>query len=116
MPEYSVRLVLRVAAESPDKAAPTFITHLVENGMTDWVYQVCDPDDDMKVIGYFDGFGLPVEVDALAKPEAPAVPAPAEQTPVQTETDGELLSLAQELNEEDRPTEAPTEPLPQPQE
>jgi hypothetical protein len=24
---------------------------MIENGFTDWVYQICDPDDDMKVIG-----------------------------------------------------------------
>lgn len=113
MPNYSVRLVLRVAAESPDKAPPTFITHLVEDGMTDWVYQVCDPDDDMKVIGYFDGYGIPVNVDKLGTPETPSKLTP-EQTPVQTEgeDDTELLSLAQELNDQDEPAD-PTEPQPQ---
>src|SRR4051812_21164211 len=114
MPDYSVRLVLRVSADSPDRAAPTFIAHMIENGFTDWVYQICDPDDDMKVIGYFDGFGLPVDVDKLhaASADEPEPAPPAVQTPVQTEeTDAELLTLAQDLNDADAP---PAEQQPTP--
>lgn len=110
MPEFSVRLVIRVAADEPEKAVPTFITHLVENGMTDWVYQVGNPDTG-EVIGYFDGFGLPVNVDDLPsgrdQQETPEPQEQAqEQTPVQTTNDQELLALAERLNDE------PAEPTP----
>lgn len=124
-----MRLILRVASDSAEQAAPTFIAHLVENGLTDWVYQVCDPDT-MEPLGYFDGFGLPVDVEesqpAEAKaPEAPETPDPDPapvQTPVQTdgetdgETDADLLALAQHLNDADAPpAEQPVEqPTPAP--
>lgn len=84
--------------------------------MTDWVYQVCDPET-AEILGYFDGFGLPVNVDELGPaPQVDNEPEHIEeQTPVQTgESDAQLLTLAQQLNEEDaasvsEPDAGPTE-------
>jgi len=115
MPEYLVTLAVRVIAEDPNGAPVSMIGHLVENGLTDWAYQVIDPDTD-DVLGLFNGYGIVVPVGNDTDPGDDE--SDQEQTPVQTdpdekpsdfggqevtdeESDAALLSLATDLNKAD---------------
>jgi hypothetical protein len=115
--EYLVHLAVRVEADSPSAAPVALIGHLVENGLTDWAYQVTEPETE-ESFGIFDGYGLEVDV-AGREGSSP------EQTPVQTDqpvnveqdasdetaaSDAALLTLATELNEADQPADQPVEP------
>ena len=128
MPDYIVRLVSRVTADSPEASVSTMLSSIMDTGLTNWIYRVDDAED-FSVIGYYDGHGIEVDLDEVygnePEPDAPTEPAetpaevaPAEvQTPVQTETDEQLVSLAESLNDSDaqQAEEQATEEVPSPQ-
>ena len=109
MDDYVVRLVMRVEANSPEHAVLTFIGHMVDNGLTNWIYRVEDPETH-EPVGYFDGHGVEVNIDeeaAAAVREEEAASEEAVQTPVQTESDEELHTLAESLNQGEQPATQP---------
>lgn len=64
MGDYVVRLVLRVQADSEADAPRQFVKYLVEGGLISWMYRVEHPETH-DVLGYFNGDGVPVDMDQL---------------------------------------------------
>ena len=96
---YMVRLVMKVNGkpDEPESAVINFVEMLVQNGMRDWVYRV-ESEDSTKVLGYFDGYGDPVDMTPPGTTEPDA--APVETSPEQpVESDESLVALAESLNE-----------------
>lgn len=65
---YVVRLVMEVLAENPADATQEFVDKLVERGLRDWVYRV-ENSIDGEILGYFDGFGMPVDLSKMNETE-----------------------------------------------
>jgi hypothetical protein len=68
MPDYIVRFSLKVSAEDPGVAVDGLVDLFTEKGLRDWVYRVDNPDaapDEDALIGFFDGYGDPMDVAAL---------------------------------------------------
>lgn len=102
---YVVRLVMGVVATTPELAAPTFVEHLVTQGMRDWVYRV--EKEDGEIVGYYDGNGSLVPDEVLhGKPDEEEVnegntaPLPLVHT---SDDDASLVEFAATLNEGDSP-------------
>lgn len=102
--QYIVRLVMKVDAppKQPDTAVVNFVDLLTANGLRDWVFRVEDIESG-QVLGYYDGYGDPVEIQPA--PEAPTEAPAAEveqptDTPDQPESDESLVALAESLNEQ----------------
>lgn len=93
MTEFIVRLVMKVDAEVPEAAATEFVDMLTANGLREWVYRV-ESIDDGEILGYFDGFGQPVDITAPSTPSVEDVPL--EST---SESDEGLIALAESLND-----------------
>lgn len=98
---YIVRLVMKVDAPKgePDSAVAAFVDNLTANGLREWVFRVEDIDTG-DVLGYYDGYGDPVDLSqAPAAPDAPAeAAAPAES---EAQSDEALEALAESLNEQE---------------
>lgn len=100
--QYIVRLVMKVDApkNEPDSAVRAFVDNLVANGMREWVFRVEDIHTG-EVLGYFDGFGDPVDISTpVPSPEEPAQEQAAEPEPAAGESDEDLEALAESLNGE----------------
>ena len=98
---YIVRLVMKVDAPrgEPDTAVANFVDLLVANGLREWVFRVEDIDNGT-VLGYFDGYGDPVDITQQQAP-APAEEAPEQAAePEAAESDEALEALAESLNEQ----------------
>jgi hypothetical protein len=108
---YIVRLVMKVDAPKgePDTAVGNFVDLLTANGLRDWVFRVEDQHTG-DVLGYFDGYGDPVEIQVTTPTEEPPAPEPVGATPATpeqpapaqaatTESDESLVALAESLNE-----------------
>lgn len=111
MTDYLVRFSLTVPADNASDAVDSVIDLFVEKGLRDWVYRVDDPTaapGTDSLIGFFDGYGDPVDVEALlaeGESQAPATPeqvdAVTSELPVADETsDAELEALAESLNQD----------------
>lgn len=99
--EYLVRFSLRVKADNPGDAVDGVVDLFVEKGLRDWVYRVDDPaaTGADSLIGFYDGYGDPVDVDQLLadiEEEPVAIPVSSVE-PVPAESDDELLAEAQAL-------------------
>lgn len=115
---YLVRLVMALDAAGPADAVDTFVEMIVENGLVNWIYRVEAGDSSGVILGYFNGHGEPVDVDALLETDPDAQPEPnkEDQTPIQTaepgNDDAALLDLATSISEpatEEQPQDEPQE-------
>lgn len=89
--EFIVRLVMKVDAAVPEAAVTEFVDLLVANGLREWVYRV-ESVEDGEILGYFDGFGQPVDIHATT--------AEASTEPPAEDSDEALEKLAESLNEQ----------------
>lgn len=102
---YIVRLVMKVDAPKgePDTAVGNFVDLLVANGLREWVFRVEDINTG-DVLGYFDGYGDPVDVTAKPAEEPAEEPVNASETGETAdgapESDEALEALAESLNEQ----------------
>lgn len=106
-----VRLVMTVNEDDGSAAVREFVDALTLNGMRDWVYAVEVIETD-EVVGYYNGFGVEVDLDALIAqqnteleerdpeeivlPPAPDLDVTVDFT--QRKSDEDLVELAEELN------------------
>lgn len=111
---FYVRIAFTMDADDPGDAAAGVVDLFTEKGLRDWIYQVDDTDN--KKIGYFNGWGEPVDtdlVDAAAAtlrndpaPENSALEdAPLEPSTLDDDTnddvdDDDLERFADSLNQE----------------
>lgn len=116
--QYMVRLSMVVDGTDPGDAAMAFVDRLVDRGMRDWVYTVHENTEQQEPLGYFDGYGLPLDISQLANiaavsdeadeptesevtttedtPAVQDVELPAEQSP--SDDDDALLAVARQAN------------------
>lgn len=102
-PQFIVRLVMRVEAINIRDAVPAFLDTLIDKGMRHWVYRVEDPETN-EVLGYFDGHGTPVELEALlevgttedAESADEDDASDADEAAPEGESDEELLAVAEQ--------------------
>ena len=68
--DYICRLVMRVQGDedTPGEAATEFVRYLVEGGLITWIFRVEDPET-ADILGYFDGNGNEVDMDAILAEE-----------------------------------------------
>jgi hypothetical protein len=109
--DYLVRFSLTVPAGSPGDAVDSVIDLFTEKGLRDWVYRVDDPTaapNTDSLIGFFDGYGEPVDMEALlaAGDATPAIPDVADDADAEV-SDTELIDLAESLNQSNEETERP---------
>lgn len=110
--DYICRLVMRVPGDTPGDAPVAFVRHLVEGGLVTWIFRVEDVETH-EILGYFDGNGIPVDIEAImaeadedvsiedvSLPDISSMATPFQVT-VDTNppSDEELNSLAESLNE-----------------
>jgi hypothetical protein len=111
--EYLVRFSLRVSADNPGDAVDGVVDLFVEKGLRDWVYRVDNPslEGPEAVVGYFDGYGVPVDVAELLAQSEQIDPIPVGGIVAAASDDGprvtddpddddvELLAEAESLNQ-----------------
>jgi hypothetical protein len=105
--EYVVRFSLRVTADGPGDAVDGVVDLFVEKGLRDWVYRVDDPSEtnsEKALVGFFDGYGDPVDVDELLSQVGEPAPIPVQTAelpdpPAISDDDADLLAEAESLNQ-----------------
>lgn len=118
MAEYTVRLLVKVETDQgPEEAARLLVDNLAVNGIVRWVYRV-EEYESGKVLGYYDGFGRPLDIDSpnpLGEPQEIQTPVktvetvelPEPASDIEPESDQKLLDLAITLNANDQPAPEP---------
>lgn len=120
MTEYAVRITWpNMNAENAEEAVLDAVELMVAKGMREWIYRVDDSEtaranggvNNDSLVGYFDGWGDPVDHEAIiaqAEAEEAAAAAAGEAAPpgepeqaINDESDAGLLELAASLNEGD---------------
>lgn len=66
MSKYLVRFASSAETDSPGEAVDLICREFSDKGVRAWVYRVDDPDT-LQTIGYYDGWGNEVNLDALTE-------------------------------------------------
>lgn len=93
---------MTTSEDDPGAAVRDAIDCLVSNGLRDWVYAVESVEDD-EVLGYFNGFGVEVDLEELIQQQADQVEVRDPEDirvplPPASSEDAQLIKLAEELN------------------